>query len=858
MVFVKSGGKKIGFAVAAVLCVAAVAAAVFMLTGKNGNGSDNGGFEAYCKEITSENIAQEDGVYYSDSSVLLTAEEGVSFEQISKLAAEVGGEISGYISSTNDYQIFFSEKKTFEELKAAAAQLKEKSGVEYASPEYASQIDSSKVNYTSDPWIDANKDSDNTGRDWEEDKPSGSNWWAEAIGMPSVWNMDLNTETVKVGVIDTCFDTTNEDLDQGIFAKTWNNSEDGQGNCNVTELYSDKISQSNNAENQNDKNELLNEANSIAHGTHVCGIIAAQGGNGFGITGINQNVQLYGYSMNGERETVKWGTSFSLKCALATVLNENVKVINFSMGLTNMLIESQSGNESMKNALDESSSAMSSFLQKYIDKGQEFLICAAAGNESDADKKYDAGYDILSNIKDKNVSDRIMIVGAAELQDGYYTIADFSNTGNRVDVYAPGVDILSDFPTNITANMSGTSMASPIVSGIASLVWGVNPNLSAEQVKSIVMASTYSTIFDLDGKWAIERDWINLVSDPTPIVNAKIAVEMAEQAKGAGDSKEDFGTVSGMIYSLKGEDVEYDVNVKSINVYDENGNSAGEVTPETYTNYALDDDGSYVYIQLMSYSVLLKPGSYSIEIDTENYGKLSRSFSLENNENKILHFEFVDPAYLVTDAYNENLFGREVAIPKINISSDTVKNINEEIWQKIYVDTVERELESWEMNPGVADYIKYKWALNGDTISLVIESKPEDWAWWDFYVYNVSASSGEVVKDEDIVSQAGFTWDEYQQKIRDAAGSYFSEGYSLNSDNFKNQQFVDIYNSVIDNTLSQENIDKAVPYINSEGQLCVIVPVYSVAGASFYYRDLNLEDFVYYPDYDKKAVLITG
>lgn len=846
----KSGRKKTA-AVVVLLCVVAVAA-VLWFTDKNANNSDNGGFEAYYMAVNSENIAQEDGVYYSDSTVLLTADESVSFDQVSKLASDVGGEISGYISATNDYQIFFSEKKTFDDLENIIAQLKSESGVESASIEYAFEIEDSKVDYTSDPWIDAYEKKDNSGRDWDEDKPSGSNWWAEAIGMPSVWDMDLNTETVKVGVIDTYFDTTNQDLDEGIFVKTWNNLVDENGNCNVTALYNEKISQMNNTDDEEEKVKLKDEADTLAHGTHVSGIIAAQGENGFGITGINQNVQLYGYSINGDKETIKWGTSFLLKCALATVLNENVKVINFSMELTSMRKEAQSGNDSMKNALDESSLELSSFLQKYIDKGQEFLICAAAGNDSDANKKYDAGYDVLANIKDENVSDRIMIVGAAELQNGYYTIADFSNIGNRVDVYAPGVDILSDMPTNITADMSGTSMASPMVSGIASLVWGVNPDLSAEQVKSIVKASTYSTIFDLDGKWAIERDWIDLVSDPTPIVNAKIAVEMAQKAKGNGDTKEDFGTVSGMIYSLKGEKVECDVNVKSITIYDENGNKAEEVTPETYTNYGLKDDGSYSYYQLMSYSTLLKPGSYSIEIDTENYGKLSKSFSLENNENKILHFEFVDPAYLVTDAYNENLYGREVAIPKINISSDTVKNINDEIWQEIYVDTVEICKESWAMNPGLADYIKYKWDLNGDTVSLVIESKPEDWAWWDFYVYNVSVSSGEVVSNEDIVSQAGFTWEDYQQKIRDAAGSYFASGFANGGDTLKQSWFIEAYNNAIDSTLSQDNIDLARPYINSDGQLCVIVPVYSVAGANYYYRDLNLESFEYYPDYDKK------
>ena len=138
--------------------------------------------------------------------------------------------------------------------------------------------------------------------------------------MLSVWNMDLDLQTVKVGIIDSMFDITHEDFKEDKFVKVWNNPANQEGVCNVAELYESAANK--------------DEAGTIAHGTHVAGIIAGQAGNGVGITGISQNAELYGFSILSETafesSDYAWGDIFMYKVAFSNLLKEGVKVIKIS------------------------------------------------------------------------------------------------------------------------------------------------------------------------------------------------------------------------------------------------------------------------------------------------------------------------------------------------------------------------------------------------------------------------------------------------------------------------------------------------------------------------------------------------
>ena len=601
-------------------------------------------YEAYCRPLTEEDVAEEDGVYYADSQLLLTASENASFDDIEKLAAEYGGEIVGYISVTDDYQILFEDGMSYQELESTAEELNDSRLVETATISYVAEVSMDSVDYAKDPWIDGYDAEDLSGQEWNIQNPSGKNWWAEAVNMPTVWNMDFDTETVKAGIIDSVFDTTNEDIDENVFAKTWNNPADEEGNCSVTELYSQAYQHLTDIAGSGDEDAIeaaAAECTTYSHGTHVAGLIAAQGGNGFGITGVSQNAELYGYAMGSdeaaETQASRWSDVFEVKYAMSLMLNEGTKVINISMGFSNALKGAQHGDKAYEKFVDTNSILMEDFLKKYIDAGYDFLICKSAGNDSTSQETFDASYDYLGAITDEEVAERIIIVGAAEYDSGEGTFrrVSFSNGGDRVDVYAPGVDVLSDMPTNITSVKSGTSMATPIVSGLATLIWGINPDLSPEQVKMIIETSTWANFLSPEERpWISE--WAENVADFAQIVNAYTCVDMALSIAGTEDAAaHELGTVTGVIYSKSGEDSYANLDVTSVAVYNENGDKVSETDPAEIGLHE-EDEGTYI---LPCYTLLLEAGNYTLEVGGDNFNTQTREITVEANEVNIVDIE---------------------------------------------------------------------------------------------------------------------------------------------------------------------------------------------------------------------------
>ena len=458
---------------------------------------------AYYEEVDAEDIVEYGDVHYVEGQILVVGAADATFSQIEALLAGYGGEIVGYISFTNDYQVDVSGDYDYEGLVALCEELEASELIDDATLSYVEELTYDSVDYTADPWTDSSDLTDASGSVWDEDDPDGLNWWAEAIGMVSVWEMDLDLATVKVGIIDSMFDTESADLADA-FAVTWYNAENDDGSCAVADLYTTNTSES-----------------AYSHGTHVAGIIAAEAGNGTGIAGVAQNAELYAFATKTDEATSSvtswscWGGVFQWKYALSLMFDEGVKVVNISMGYETVLTAAAAGEEWALTWLDENSGALSEFLQKYIDAGYEFLIVKAACNTAGLD----ASFDVLGYITDEEVAERIIIVGNAydSGSASAYAIAGSSNVGDRVDVYAPGANILSTMPNDETATKSGTSMASPVVAGIAALIWGVNPELSASQVRAIILASAC----------AGGNSSADAAGDATTIVNAYTCVLLA-------------------------------------------------------------------------------------------------------------------------------------------------------------------------------------------------------------------------------------------------------------------------------------------------------------------------------------------
>ncbi|MFC4230904.1 S8 family peptidase [Parasediminibacterium paludis] len=204
------------------------------------------------------------------------------------------------------------------------------------------------------------------------------------------------------------------------------------------------------------------------HGTHVSGIIGASRGNGIGIDGIADNVKIMMI------RAVPDGDEYDKDIALAIryAVDNGAKVINMSFG------KSFSPD---KKWVDDAI--------KYA-AAKDVIIVHAAGNDS---KNIDSTDNFPSTtFLDGTVAKNVITVGAScdpSFANGYTSY--FSNYGkNGVDIFAPGSQIYSTLPGgNSYGFEDGTSMASPVVAGLAALIRSYFPKLSAEQVKQAITNS---------------------------------------------------------------------------------------------------------------------------------------------------------------------------------------------------------------------------------------------------------------------------------------------------------------------------------------------------------------------------------
>ena len=161
---------------------------------------------------------------------------------------------------------------------------------------------------------------------------------------------------------------------------------------------------------------------------------------------------------------------------------------------------------------------------------KDVLIVNAAGNEGiDLDKKDVYPNDAIGT--GLEVANNFITVGSLDPVYGSKMVSSFSNYGKiNVDVFAPGEDIYSTFPENEYESIGGTSMASPAVAGIAALIRSRYPNLTATQVKQIIVDSGLPlTTKVIVGGDANNVQSFSILSKSGRIANAYNALIMAEK-----------------------------------------------------------------------------------------------------------------------------------------------------------------------------------------------------------------------------------------------------------------------------------------------------------------------------------------
>jgi subtilisin family serine protease len=194
------------------------------------------------------------------------------------------------------------------------------------------------------------------------------------------------------------------------------------------------------------------------HGTHTAGTIGAVGGNGIGISGVNQRVSLMSLKfLAGDGS----GTTADAIRAIDYAINHGAKVLSNSWGG-----KGDSENQVLKDAIDRA-------------RLKDVLFIAAAGNDSGDNDGSGADYPAAFN------NDNIIAVAATDEKDG---LAFFSNYGKKTThLAAPGVNIYSTVPGNKYASLSGTSMACPHVAGGVALLWSLHPSWNYKKVKEVLL-----------------------------------------------------------------------------------------------------------------------------------------------------------------------------------------------------------------------------------------------------------------------------------------------------------------------------------------------------------------------------------
>jgi len=257
-------------------------------------------------------------------------------------------------------------------------------------------------------------------------------------------------------------------------------------------------------------NDVKGKNTDSNHGTHVSGIIAASRDNDIGMDGVANNVKIMAVRAvpNGDERDK------DVANAIRYAVDNGAQIINMSFG------KSFSPNKSYVDAA-----------VKYAESKGVLLVHAAgnSGENIDVEKNYPT-----KRLAKKEIASNWIEVGASAWGEDDKLAASFSNYGkDNVDLFAPGVEIYSTTPDNSYKSFQGTSMASPVTAGVAAMLLSYFPDLTATDIKDIMMKSVRT----FDGLMVIKpgtkNEKVNFadLSISGGIVNAYEAVKLADSRK---------------------------------------------------------------------------------------------------------------------------------------------------------------------------------------------------------------------------------------------------------------------------------------------------------------------------------------
>ncbi len=423
------------------------------------------------------------GVYAANNEIMVQLQPGADAEALRRIEKKYRAAVAGDVEAVNTVQLRFGTSFTAQELQATADKLAREAAVLSARPHYFFESTGTSADY----YV-------NVGGEWRADLQNatdlqGKSWAAEALNAPAVWSyfdaVKKDIYPVKVGVADTGFATWHEDLD---FLDVYNLRSSTFNSCYV-------------------------------HGTSVAGCFAATGNNAAGIVGVYPYGyrNLLGFSLDLYYKETQVSDVYVDCAALGWLAERGARVINFSRaygGFNQIYYYSYVNYDpemlgAYYRLMDEIGETFGAYVQSYLDRGYDFVLVSAAGNFSNSNyfqavdaagqtvtlnmkgympAEYTCGLTAVKREAYPDVYDRIIVVGSMSPSG---SVSEFSCIGSRVDLYAPGEYVYTtvsgdSFSGAGYGDASGTSVAAPLIAGVAADVLTMNPWLRGDEVKRII------------------------------------------------------------------------------------------------------------------------------------------------------------------------------------------------------------------------------------------------------------------------------------------------------------------------------------------------------------------------------------
>lgn len=447
------------------------------------------------------------------------------------------------------------------------------------------------------------------------------------IDAVEAWDITTGSASVVVAVIDTGVRYDHPDLTGNMWRNPGETGLDADGmdkaGNGVDDDFNGYVDDVYGIDCINDDSDPIDDDASSYHGTHVAGIIGARGNNASQVTGVNWNVSIMALKYLGANG--RGVVSDAVEClTYAANMKKNHGV---NLRVTNNSYGGGNATQSMRDAI-------------LATQNQDILFVAAAGNDgedNDAIPHYPSSYDLPS-------------VVAVASTNRYDTKAETSNYGLvSVDIGAPGVSILSTVGSNNLNTLSGTSMASPQVAGVAALLLAYDPSMTYSQLKAR-MLDTANPIAALDGLTATGGR-----------LNAFDALNCS-----AGNINMYFNPVSATQYLKLGQAVTVQVRLTSC---------GDPVTGSTVT--AEPDNGQAAFVLAddgIAPDETAADGFYTANWTPTVNGELTLAIAAVSegaNNNEVIAFTVVDvPDYAIDPAYpyawKESSDGNDIGLANVD------------------------------------------------------------------------------------------------------------------------------------------------------------------------------------------------